>query len=163
MMMMTSLLEIKDLVVKYGQIAAIKGISLTVEEGKLTTLLGANGAGKTTLLKTISGLLKPAEGEIKYLGKDISGLPSEKIVRAGISQCPEGRKVFPRQTVVENLRLGAFTRKDNGVEKDIEKYFEQFPRAQRALQSAGRSSFRRRAADARYCPCSDGKTEAAAP
>ena len=138
MMMMTSLLEIKDLVVKYGQIAAIKGISITVEEGKLTTLLGANGAGKTTLLKTISGLLKPASGEITYLGKSITELTAEKIVYNGISQCPEGRKVFPRQSVYENLRMGAFTRKDREVEKDIEKYFAKFPVLKdRASQQAG--------------------------
>lgn len=132
------LLEIKGLTVKYGKIAALKDLSLTVKEGELTTLLGANGAGKTTLLKTISGLLKPAAGEITYLGNKINGLPAEAIVRAGVAQCPEGRKVFPRQTVYENLRLGAYTRKDNEVEKDIESYFERFPRlGERRNQKAG--------------------------
>jgi len=121
------LLEIKNLVVKYGQITAIKGISMTVEEGKLTTLIGANGAGKTTLLKTISGLLKPAEGEIVFLGNLISRLSTDEIVKYGVSQCPEGRKVLPRQTVYENLKMGAYIRKDNAIEQDIEKFYKWFP------------------------------------
>ncbi len=136
---MKPILEIKDLVVKYGQIAALKGISLQVEEKKLTTLLGTNGAGKTTLLKTISGLLKPASGEIIYQGeRQINGLPAEKIVQAGISHCPEGRKVFPRQTVYENLKMGAFTRKDGNVEADIKEFYQMFPvLKERANQKAG--------------------------
>lgn len=132
------LLEIKDLVVKYGEIAAIKGISLHAEEGQLTTLIGSNGAGKSTLLKTLSGLIKPASGEILYNGMDIGGKPADKIVSWGISQCLEGRKVFPRQTVQENLKMGAFLRKDKEVDSDIEKYFEMFPRLkERAHQKAG--------------------------
>jgi len=121
------LLEIKNLVVKYGQITAIKGISMTVEEGKLTTLIGANVAWKTTLLKTISGLLKPAEGEIVFLGNLISRLSTDEIVKYGVSQCPEGRKVLPRQTVYENLKMGAYIRKDNAIEQDIEKFYKWFP------------------------------------
>lgn len=133
------MLEIKDLVVKYGQIAALKGVSLQVKEGQLTTLIGANGAGKSTLLKTISGLIKPASGSIMYKGSEIAGLGADKIVRMGISQCPEGRKVFPRQTVYENLKAGAFTRKDKrAIESDIEMYFERFPRLrERRNQKAG--------------------------
>ncbi len=131
-------LEINDLVVKYGEIAALKGITLKAEEGKLTTILGSNGAGKTTLMKTISGLLKPAQGEIIFNGETISKMSSDKIVVAGIAQCPEGRKVFPRQTVIENLRMGAFTRKDNEVNKDIDEYFERFPvLGERRNQQAG--------------------------
>jgi len=132
------LLEIKDLRVKYGKIEALKVISLSVKEGELTALLGANGAGKTTLLKTISGLLKPASGEVIYLGNQINGKPAETIVRAGVAHCPEGRKVFPRQTILENLRMGAFIRKDKEVEQDIENFFKRFPRlGERRNQKAG--------------------------
>jgi len=120
-------LEIKNLTVKYGKIKAISNISLNAKEGELTTFIGANGAGKTTLLNTISGLIKPFSGEINFLGKRIDNQPPELIVKSGISQCPEGRKVFPRQTVYENLRMGAYTRVDNQIEDDIEKYFDQFP------------------------------------
>ena len=136
---MSILLEVKDLVVKYGEISAIKGISLTVEEGSLTTLLGNNGAGKSTLFKTISGLLKPFSGDIIFNGRSIAGLPAEKIVVAGISQCPEGRKVFPRQTVYENLKMGAFTRKDGSrIESDIKMLYERFPiLGERRNQQAG--------------------------
>jgi branched-chain amino acid transport system ATP-binding protein len=121
------ILEIKDLTVKYGKIEALKGVSFTVHEGELTTLLGANGAGKTTLLKTISGLLRPVAGEIIYLGRPINTWSAEAIVKAGVSQCPEGRKVFPRQTIYENLKMGAYTRKDKEVEQDIENFFNRFP------------------------------------
>ena len=135
---MAALLEVKDLVVKYGEISAIKGISLKVEEGSLTTLLGNNGAGKSTLLKTISGLLKPFSGDIIFNGKSIVGVPAEKIVTGGIAQCPEGRKVFPRQTVHENLKLGAFTRRDREIESDIKMYYERFPiLGERRNQQAG--------------------------
>jgi len=122
------LLEIKELSVRYCKIGALNGVSLAVREGELTTLLGANGAGKSTLLKTISGLLRPHAGEIIYLGQRIDGKAPEAIVEAGVSQCPEGRKVFPRQTVYENLKLGAYARGDGEVEKDILAFFEQFPR-----------------------------------
>ncbi len=132
------LLEIKDLVVKYGEITALQGISLNAGEGQLTTLIGSNGAGKTTLLKALSGSLKVASGKIIFDGKDITGLATDKIVRLGISHCPEGRKVFPRQTVLENLKAGAFIRKDKEVHDDIEKYFTWFPRLkEREKQKAG--------------------------
>ena len=131
-------LEVKDLVVKYGEISALRGISFTAEDGKLTTLIGSNGAGKSTLLKTISGLLKPAAGSITLDGREIGGMEADKIVTLGISQCPEGRKVFQNQTVYENLKMGAFTRKDNGVEADIENHFNTFPRLrERRNQPAG--------------------------
>ena len=122
------LLEVNKLSVKYGKISALNGVSLAVRDGELTTLLGANGAGKSTLLKTISGLLRPHSGEIVYLGQRIDGKPPEAIVKAGISQCPEGRKVFPRQTVYQNLKLGAYAREDDEVEKDILSFFEKLPR-----------------------------------
>ena len=132
------LLEVKDLTVKYDQIAALKGISLQVEEGKLTTLLGSNGAGKSTLLKTVSGALKPAAGDILYMGSNIAKLTSHDIVKKGIVQCPEGRKVFPRQTVYENLKMGAFVRNDREIGEDIEKYYQQFPiLKERRNQKAG--------------------------
>ncbi|MGX8702571.1 ABC transporter ATP-binding protein [Caproiciproducens sp.] len=132
------MLEIKDLTVRYGIIEALSKVSLGIEEGKLTALLGANGAGKTTLLKTISGLLKPASGEIFFEEKRINNKPADAIVRWGIAHCPEGRKVFPRQTVQENLRLGAFTRKDQDVDQDIESFFQKFPRlGERRDQKAG--------------------------
>ena len=132
------LLDIKDLIVKYGEIQALNGISIQAQEGQLTVLIGSNGAGKSTLLKTLSGLLKPASGEINYAGTNIAGSSADKIVKLGISQCPEGRKVFPRQTVEENLYMGAFTRKDKEVADDIKKYYEWFPRLEeRKNQKAG--------------------------
>jgi branched-chain amino acid transport system ATP-binding protein len=132
------LLDIKDLTIKYGEIAAVNDLSLSVKENMLTTLLGANGAGKSTLLNAISGLLKPTSGEIRYAGKKIDKLPAEAIVKAGISQCPEGRMVFPLQTVYENMKMGAYTRKDDEVESDIEMYFAKFPMiGERRNQSAG--------------------------
>ena len=132
------LLDIKNLTVKYGQISALNDISLSVKKNELTSLLGANGAGKSTLLNTISGLLKSAAGEIRYVGKKINHLPAEAIVKMGISQCPEGRKVFPLQTVYENMKIGAYSRSDDEVESDIEKYFKKFPRLEeRRNQLAG--------------------------
>lgn len=132
------ILEVKDLTVKYGQIEALQGVTLNIKEGELTTLLGSNGAGKTTLLKTISGLLKPANGDIIYLGKSIKGESPEKIVKAGIAHCPEGRKVFPRQTIYENLKMGAYSRKDSEIENDIQYFFKKFPRlGERQNQKAG--------------------------
>lgn len=131
-------LEIKDLVVKYGEITALHGISLTVEEGKLTTLLGSNGAGKSTLVNTISGQLKPAAGSILFDGENIAGLPAHEVVKRGIVQCPEGRQIFPQQTIYENLKMGAFVRKDKEVEEDIGKYYDLFPiLKERRNQKAG--------------------------
>jgi branched-chain amino acid transport system ATP-binding protein len=136
---MAAMLDIKDINVYFGAIHAIKGISLTVNEGEIVTLIGANGAGKSTTLRTVSGLLTPKEGEIKFLGETISGLPAQDIVRAGISQVPEGRRIFANMTVMENLELGAYIRTDkDGIEKDYQMVFERFPRlAERKEQQAG--------------------------
>lgn len=123
------LLDIHDLTVKYGNIAALRDVSIKVEPGKLTTLLGANGAGKSTLLKTISRLLQPVHGEMVYLGKShLEKMSPDEVVKAGIAHCPEGRRVFPRQTVLENLRMGAFIRDDSEIDSDIERFFKRFPR-----------------------------------
>ena len=134
-----AMLEVKDINVYYGAIHAIKGISLSVEEGEIVTLIGANGAGKSTTLRTISGLLKPKTGEIKFLGKNIAGMPAHKIVREGISQVPEGRRIFAEMTVLENLELGAFTRNDTEeIQNDFKMVFKRFPRLEeRKLQPAG--------------------------
>ena len=134
-----AMLEIKDINVYYGAIHAIKGISLEVNEGEIVTLIGANGAGKSTTLRTISGLLKPKTGEINFLGKNIAGMPAHKIVREGISQVPEGRRIFAEMTVMENLELGAFIRDDKSeIEKDFKIVFGRFPRLEeRKLQPAG--------------------------
>jgi branched-chain amino acid transport system ATP-binding protein len=130
-----------DLTVKYGQITALRDLSIHLEQGELTTLLGANGAGKTTLLKTISGLLKPTKGCITYQGVNIEGMQPDRIIKMGIAHCPEGRKALPRQTVYENLKMGAFIRNDSGVEKDIQYFFERFPRlAERRDHLAGHLS-----------------------
>ena len=123
------MLQVKDIDVYYGNIQALRGISLEVNEGEIVTLIGANGAGKSTLLKTISGLLKPKKGSIEYLGSDIDGKAAQSIVKAGISHVPEGRRVFANMTVEENLELGAYLRKDReGIKKDLEHVYELFPR-----------------------------------
>lgn len=134
-----AMLEINDIHVYYGAIHAIKGISLTVEEGEIVTLIGANGAGKSTTLRTISGLLTPKDGSIKFLGEDIAGKPAQDIVKLGISQVPEGRRIFANMTVMENLELGAYTRTDSdGIESDFQMVFERFPRLlERRDQAAG--------------------------
>ena len=134
-----AMLDIKDINVYYGAIHAIKGISLEVNEGEIVTLIGANGAGKSTTLRTISGLLKPKTGTINFLGNDIAGMPAHKIVREGISQVPEGRRIFAEMTVMENLELGAFIRSDKAeIEKDFKMVFGRFPRLEeRKLQLAG--------------------------
>ena len=136
---MAAMLEIDNINVYYGAIHAIKGISLTVSEGEIVTLIGANGAGKSTTLRTISGLLTPKGGGIKFLGETISGIPAQDIVRAGISQVPEGRRIFANMTVMENLELGAYIRSDKaGIEQDYQMVFERFPRlAERKTQQAG--------------------------
>lgn len=133
------MLELNNINVYYGAIHAIKGISLRVNEGEIVTLIGANGAGKSTTLRTISGLLKPKTGSIKFLDKDIAGMPAHKIVREGISQVPEGRRIFAEMTVMENLELGAFIREDKAeVEKDFKMVFGRFPRLEeRKTQMAG--------------------------
>jgi len=124
-----ALLEIRDLVVRYGEIEALRGISLTVEEGQVVTLLGANGAGKSTTLRAISGLAKPASGDILYDGKSIAGLGPEAIVRMGISHVPEGRRVFPGLTVKENIMLGASNRRvaKAQLSREADAMFDLFP------------------------------------
>lgn len=133
------MLEVKGIDVYYGAIHALKGLSLEVEEGSIVTLIGANGAGKTTTLKSISGLLRPRNGTIMFKGRDISKVPPEKIVGLGISQVPEGRRVFATMTVLENLEMGAYLRKDKkGIESDLENVFTRFPRLkERRKQTAG--------------------------
>lgn len=134
-----SLLEIDGLKVNYGGIEALKGIDFYVDEGEIVTLIGANGAGKSTTLKSISGLVRPSAGEIRYDGQKISGLDPQRIVARGISLVPEGRRVFPNLTVLENLRIGAYLNKDAAaVEEEIERVYKLFPRLQeRHWQSAG--------------------------
>jgi branched-chain amino acid transport system ATP-binding protein len=137
-----ALLEIDNLVARYGRITALEGISLTVEEGEIVTLIGANGAGKTTTLRTISGLVRPASGTIRFEGRDISRLAPNEIVRAGISHSPEGRHVFPRMTVRENLELGAYTRTSKAeIAEDTARVLDIFPRlGERFEQKAGTMS-----------------------
>ena len=136
---MADMLEIKDIHVYYGAIHAIKGVSLTVRQGEIVTLIGSNGAGKSTTLRTISGLLKPKEGDILFEGESIAGRPAQAIVKAGISQVPEGRRIFANMTVLENLELGAYSRDDaDGIEADMNMVFERFPRLlERKEQAAG--------------------------
>src|SRR3972149_4482275 len=123
-----TLLEIRDLWVHYGRAEAIKGISMEVEEGAIVTLIGANGAGKTTTLRAISGLKRPASGEIVFDGKRIDRLSPEKITRLGIAQIPEGRRVFPQMSAMENLEMGAFFRRDGaGIRRDLDNVFRHFP------------------------------------
>ncbi|SDF43476.1 ABC transporter ATP-binding protein [Sporolituus thermophilus] len=133
------MLKLDNISVYYGAIHALKSISVEVKEGEIVTLIGANGAGKSTTLRTISGLLKPKTGQILFEGKNIAGLPAQDIVKMGISQVPEGRRIFANMTVLENLELGAYTRKDSaGVAADLEKVFARFPRlAERRSQIAG--------------------------
>ena len=124
---MTALLEVRNLSVSYGAIEAVRDISFTVEAGHIVSLIGANGAGKTTTLRTISGLLRPTSGEILFQGKPIHNDPAHAILGEGIAHCPEGRRLFPRMTVEENLQLGAYVRKDDGVQADMERVYELFP------------------------------------
>lgn len=134
-----ALLEINNIHVYYGAIHALKGISLKVEEGQIVALIGANGAGKTTTLRTISGLLHPKEGAILYNGKPLHEMKAQAIVKAGISQVPEGRRIFAPLTVMENLEMGAFLRSDKeGIKADLETVFHSFPRLkERTFQQAG--------------------------
>ena len=136
---MGTMLTINDMNVFYGAIHAIKGVSLEVNEGEIVTLIGANGAGKSTILRTISGLLKPKTGSIQFEGQEIAGMPAHEIVKTGISQVPEGRRIFAEMSVLENLELGAFTRKDkDGIKADMELVFERFPRLKERIgQLAG--------------------------
>lgn len=123
------LLEVKDLWVHYDGIQAIKGVSLQVEESSAVTLIGANGAGKTTVLRTISGLKHPASGEIRFQGRRIDRMEAESVVKLGVAHCPEGRRLFPFMTVLENLLMGTYTRTDaDEVKKDLEKVYTTFPK-----------------------------------
>ena len=133
------MLEIKDLHVAYGGIQALRGVSLTVPEGKIVTLIGANGAGKSTLMRTISGLVKAQSGSILWNGQELLGKPIDQIVTSGIAMSPEGRRVFADLTVLENLKIGAYLRKDKAeTEKDLEWMYSLFPRLkERSWQSAG--------------------------
>jgi len=137
--MAETILKVEDLNTYYGKIHALRGISLCVNEGEIVTLIGANGAGKSTTLKTISGQLVPREGKIEYLGKSIGGIPAHVITSRGVIQVPEGRRIFPRMTVMENLEMGAFLRKDaEGIKSDLDRVFELFPRLkERASQKGG--------------------------
>ena len=134
-----AMLAVEDLHVYYGNIAAVKGLTMHVGQGEIVTLIGSNGAGKSTTLRTVSGLLHARTGSVAFKGQDISKMPGHKVVAAGISQSPEGRRIFPRMTVAENLDLGAFLRKDaDGVAADLERVLELFPRLkERLAQKAG--------------------------
>jgi branched-chain amino acid transport system ATP-binding protein len=132
-------LTVEGLVCRYGKVAAVRELSITVNQGELVSLIGANGAGKTTTLKAISGVLPPAAGRIAFLGEDITHASPRRILQLGIAHCPEGRRVFPQMTVLENLEMGAYLRGDQaGVAEDMDKLFQRFPvLAERRHQAAG--------------------------
>jgi branched-chain amino acid transport system ATP-binding protein len=136
-----ALLELHDVHTFYGNIEALKGVSLEVEEGEIVTLIGSNGAGKSTTLRSISGLTPPREGSIKFEGEEIGETAPQDIVRLGVSQSPEGRHCFARMTVRENLDLGAYLRRDDGVSSDLDRVYQLFPRlGERQTQKAGTMS-----------------------
>jgi len=135
-----TVLELQDVETYYGSIRALKGVTLEVRDGEIVTLLGANGAGKSTTLRSINGLVRPRSGKIMFQGRDITHSPAHEIVKRGIAQSPEGRKLFPRMTVLENLEMGAFQRGDDrrGIREDMDRVFSLFPRlAERKHQKAG--------------------------
>lgn len=133
------LLELDSVDAFYGRIQALRGMSIHVDKGEVVALIGSNGAGKTTTLRTISGLMHPADGAVRFDGRDITRMPPSKIVELGISQSPEGRRLFPRMTVIDNLRMGAYTRNDKqAIADDMERVFQLFPRLkERRTQIAG--------------------------
>jgi branched-chain amino acid transport system ATP-binding protein len=132
------LLKVTDLKTSYGKIEALKGISVDVNEGEIVTLIGANGAGKSTTLKTISGQLHPAAGSIEFMGEKINGTPAHKVTAKGIIQAPEGRRIFSRMTVLENLEMGAYLRSDKaGIAAGLEHVFELFPRLKERIAQKG--------------------------
>jgi branched-chain amino acid transport system ATP-binding protein len=136
-----ALLEVDEIHTFYGNIEALKGISLTVDEGEIVTLIGSNGAGKSTTLRSISGLTPPRTGSIRFNGREISRMPPQDIVRLGISQSPEARRCFQRMTVRENLDMGAYLRRDDAIGDDLERVYELFPRLkERERQKAGTMS-----------------------
>jgi branched-chain amino acid transport system ATP-binding protein len=133
-----AMLEVNNIHTYYGNIHALKGVSISVDRGEIVTLIGANGAGKSTTLSTISGILKPREGEVRLEGEVLSEVPPHEIVARGISQAPEGRKIFSRLTVLENLEMGAFTRTDKqGIQEDFERVFNLFPRLKERIKQVG--------------------------
>ena len=134
-----ALLELKGVDALYGRVRALRGVAINVDQGEVVALIGSNGAGKTTTLRTISGLMHPPSGSITFNGRDISRMPAHDIVGLGICQSPEGRRLFPRMQVIDNLRMGAFLRKDrDGIQKDMDRVFELFPRLkERTTQLAG--------------------------
>jgi branched-chain amino acid transport system ATP-binding protein len=133
-----ALLEVHDLHTYYGNIHALKGVTLHVEEGEIVTLIGANGAGKSTTLRTISGVLRPRHGTVVFAGRRIDRLEPHRIVALGICQAPEGRRIFPRMTVRENLEMGAFARRDHaGIAADMERVFTLFPRLRERMHQKG--------------------------
>ena len=132
------LLSVENLHVYYGAIHAVKDVSLHVQEGEIVTLIGANGAGKSTVLNTISGLLKPRSGKIQFMDHNVTGVAPNKIVQTGLVQCPEGRRVFARMTVEENLEMGAYTRPNGKFDENLEHVYELFPRLkERRTQVSG--------------------------
>jgi branched-chain amino acid transport system ATP-binding protein len=137
-----AILQVEDIHTFYGAIQALKGISLEVYEGEIVTLIGSNGAGKSTTLRSISGIVPPKTGRILFQGRDITGVPGHEVAAMGIAQSPEGRRVFPRMTVLENLEMGAFTRRDTAaIRTDIDRVYELFPRLkEREKQKAGTMS-----------------------
>jgi branched-chain amino acid transport system ATP-binding protein len=131
-------LEAREVHTYYGNIHALQGVSIAVPDGEIVTLIGANGAGKSTTLRTISGILNPREGQVLLDGQPINGLPPHKIVERGVCQVPEGRRVFPRMTVQENLEMGAFARRDRGeIQADLDRVFELFPRLKERVAQKG--------------------------
>jgi branched-chain amino acid transport system ATP-binding protein len=133
-----AILELNDVHSYYGNIHALKGISLTVEQGEIVTLIGSNGAGKTTTLRTIQGLIRPRQGSITLEGEELTKLPAHEVNRRGICQSPEGRLIFPRMTVLENLEMGAFTRTDHeNIGRDLDRVFGLFPRLKERVKQKG--------------------------
>jgi branched-chain amino acid transport system ATP-binding protein len=132
------MLQIRGLHVHYGAIHALKGLDIDVGEGEVVSIIGSNGAGKSTLLRTISGMLKPTEGTVEFRGEDLTCIPAHQIVAKGIVHCPEGRRIFTNMTVLENLKLGSYLRKDSSIEGDIQHAMDLFPRLrERIKQNAG--------------------------
>jgi branched-chain amino acid transport system ATP-binding protein len=135
---LTSMLEVQDVHTYYGNIRALKGVSLAVNRGEVVTLIGSNGAGKTTTLKTVIGLVRPLRGSVSFNGQRIDGLSTDRVVRLGIAQSPEGRRIFPRMSVMENLELGAFVRQDHeSIAQDLERVFTLFPRLKERISQKG--------------------------
>ncbi len=154
------MLKLTDVHTYYGNIYALKGIDLQVNEGEMVCLIGANGAGKSTTLRTISGLIQPAKGTIEFMGRSIHRETPTNIVKMGLSQCPEERKIWPYMTVYEHLELGAFTREDKaGIEQDIREIFGLFPILNETKTAEGRNTERRRAADACHQPGLDDQAK----